>query len=337
MIRHANRESSKPNRKAPDRNHKQQTPMTTRSIPRAIQLLIQLATRALAGLLGIGATVDVQQNTAAKTSADLYDLTGEPGAGPNAGKQGQLNEKRAAVTAAETARRGAIAAGCKFCGDAVDSLKSHLGRRWNPQWQAVGFSQGSLELPRHPLALLLQLRNYFRAHAAHEVTAKGITAAQADALATALQQAEHDLDLAKSARKTASEARDEAVRKLASRLTGLRTELDQLLDDDDPRWGEFGFGRPIDGGIPAAVDGLTLRAGGAPGEIIAEWAPSSGAINYRVSRRISGVDGDPVEIGLVAEPLTIISGLPAGSTVTVSVTARNNDGETQPVSAQIVV
>jgi hypothetical protein len=210
--------------------------MTTRTIPQAIVALIQLAVRALAGLLSIGASVDVQQNTAAKTSADLYDLTGEPGAGPNAGKQGQLNLKRAAVTAAETARRAAIATGLKFCADGIDALKSHLGRRWNPQWQAVGFTRSTLQLPRHPLALLLELRNYFRTHAAHEIPAKEITAAKADALATAVQQAEHDLDLAKSARKTAATARDEAVRTLASRLTGLRTELDQLLADDDARW-----------------------------------------------------------------------------------------------------
>jgi hypothetical protein len=311
--------------------------MTTRAIPQVIEALIQLAVRALAGLLGIGLTIDIQQNTAAKTSADLYDLTGEPGAGPNAGKQGQLNEKRAAVTTAETARRTAIATGLKFCADGIDALKSHLGRRWNPKWQAVGFTQGSLRVPRHPLALLLQLRNYLRAHAAHEIPAKNITAAQADALATAVQQAEHDLDLAKSARKAASEARDEAVRALIRRLTGLRTELDQLLDDDDARWGEFGFSRPIDGRIPAAVEGLTLRAGGVPGEIIAEWTPSSGATNYRVSRQITGVDTGPVEIGLVAEPLTIISDLPHGATVKVFVTARNEDGETLPTNAQIVV
>jgi hypothetical protein len=311
--------------------------MTTRSIPQAIEGLIQLAVRALAGLLGIGLTIDIQQNTATKTSADLYDLTGEPGAGPDAGKQGQLNEKRAAVTAAEAVRRTAIANGLKFCADGIDALKSHLGRRWNPQWQAVGFSQGTLRLPRHPLALLLQLRNYFRTHAAHEIPAKEITAARADALATAVQQAEHNLDLAKSARKIANEARDEAVHTLASRLRGLRTELDQLLDDDEARWIEFGFSRPIDGRTPAPVENLTLRAGGAPGEIIAEWTPSSGASNYRVSRRISGVDTEPVEIGLTAEPLTIISDLPAGSTVIVSVTARNDEGETLPVSAQIVV
>jgi hypothetical protein len=309
----------------------------TRTIPSGLEALIQLAVRALAGLLGIGATVDIQQNTAAKTSTDLYDLAGEPGAGPNAGKQGQLNQKRAAVTAAETARRAAIETGLKFCADAVDALKSHLGRRWNPQWQVVGFSQGSLKLPRHPLSLLLQLRDYFRTHAAHEIATKDITAARADALATVVQQAEHNLDVAKSARKSAAEARDEAVRTLRSRLTGLRTELDQLLDGDDARWIEFGFSRPIDSRIPDAVEELTLRAGGAPGEIIAEWTPSVGAINYRVSRRITGVDTEFIEIGLVAEPLTIISGLPVGSTVTVNITARNDEGETLPTSAQIVV
>ena len=107
--------------------------------------------------------------------------------------------------------------------------------------------------------------------------------------------------------------------------------------DDDPRWVEFGFARPIDRRTPPAVTGLVLRPGGVPGEIIAEWEPSVGATNYRVVRQVLTVDSDPVEVGLFTDRLVAISGLPIGQSVTVSVTARNQVGETLPTNSVIVV
>ena len=71
--------------------------------------------------------------------------------------------------------------------------------------------------------------------------------------------------------------------------------------------------------------------------MIAERLPSAGAINYRVSRQISGVNNDPVEIGLGAETEKIIGDLPVGAIVTIFVTARNDAGETLPTQKDIVV
>ena len=120
-------------------------------------------------------------------------------------------------------------------------------------------------------------------------------------------------------------------------MAGLRNELDQVLDSDDMRWRTFGFARPIDRRIPKAVAGLTLRAGGHPGEIIVEWAASVGAENYRVVRQVQTVDSEAVEIGLFSDRMVIISGLPSGKSVIVSVTARNPAGETLPTNSTILV
>jgi hypothetical protein len=125
--------------------------------------------------------------------------------------------------------------------------------------------------------------------------------------------------------------------KLRTRLVGLRSELEQLLADDDHRWRRFGFSRPIDRRIPAVITGLILRPGGLPGEVIVEWQPSVGAESYRVLRQVQTVDGSPLEIGLFNEPMTIISGLPTGKTVIVTVSAHNEAGDSLPTSASILV
>jgi hypothetical protein len=103
------------------------------------------------------------------------------------------------------------------------------------------------------------------------------------------------------------------------------------------RWRTFGFARPIDRRIPKTVTGLTLRAGGQPGEIIVEWPAASGAENYRVAREVQTVDSEPIEVGLFSDRAVIIGGLPAGKTVIVSVSARNPAGETLPTNSTILV
>jgi hypothetical protein len=296
-----------------------------------------LAGPALVGATKYGAVLEITHNDASKIATSYYDLVGQPGAGLTAGKQGQLNQKRIAVTDAQIARRAKIDAGLLYCGKAVDHLKEALGRTWNPRWQAAGFTGGSLALPHNPLPLLFDLRAYFIANPAHELPAKEITAAKADALATAIETAEGDLNAAKSARKTAAAARDASFAQLRSRLVGLRSELELLLNDDDPRWVEFGFARPIDRHTPQPVTGLVLRTGGVAGEIIVEWEATVGATNYRVSRQVLTVDPEPIEVGLFADRLVAISGLPSGKSVVVSVTARNEAGETLPTNITIAI
>jgi hypothetical protein len=286
----------------------------------------------------LAAEVNLKQNNSPAIAADLYDFVGLPGTDPaTAGKQGAFNQRRIAVTAAANLRRTAVQQGRDFNAKAVNHLKMFLGRRWNPLWQSVGFTNGSIALPNDPMPLLLKLRPHFIANPTHELAAEEITAAKANTLTLTINAAFNAESTAVAARDNARDARDLSAAKLRSRLVGLRSELEQLLADDDHRWRRLGFTRPIDRRIPAVVTGLTLRPGGVVGEVIVEWQPSVGAQSYRVLRLIQTVDASPLEVGLFNEPMAIISGLPSGKTVVVTVSARNEAGETLPTSASILV
>jgi hypothetical protein len=300
--------------------------------------LLSLSTQCVAGATALGAELDLQTNDALAVSTDQYDYVGAPGTDPaTAGKRGQLNQKRQAVQAAQAARRNAINAARSYNERALDHLKSYLGRSWNNRWVAAGFTGGSLQLPYNPKSLLLEFRAYFALNAAHESPSNGATAAQANTLALAIDAAVLAEAQAVIARDAAAEARDVSFARLRKRIVGLRGELGQVLEPDDMRWRAFGFARPIDRRIPKAVTELTVRRGTVAGEIIVEWAASSGAENYRVLRQVLTVDPDPVEVGLFTDGIAIISGLPGGKTVRVTVTARNEAGETLPASSIIAI
>jgi hypothetical protein len=312
--------------------------MTTTHVPPSNDRLVVLGHLCVAAASDLADEVELKQNTSPAVSADLYDFVGQPGTDPaTAGKQGAFNQARTAVTNAANARRVAVQAGREFNARAVNHLKLYLGRRWNPLWQSIGFTNGSIELPHDPMPLLLKLRPHFIANPSHELAAEQITAAKANTLAIAINVVFNAESVAVAARDSTREARNLSAAKLRSRLVGLRSELEQLLDDDDYRWRRFGFSRPIDRHIPAAVTGLTIRPGGVAGEVIVEWQPSVGAENYRVLRQVQTVDDSPLELGLLNEPMTIISGLPSGKTVVVSVSAHNEAGDTVPTSASFLV
>lgn len=183
---------------------------------------------------------------------------------------------------------------------------------------------------------MLKIRAYFGAHPGQEVIGSGLTAANANIVATAITQAAYAEGQAETQRDEAARERDESFDRLRGRLVGLRAELEQLMDPDDMRWRTFGFARPVDRRIPKAVTGLILRPSGVPGEIIVQWNAAIGAENYRVTRQIETVDLEPVEVGMFSDRVAIISGLPVGKTVIVSLTARNPASETQAVNSSTV-
>jgi hypothetical protein len=312
--------------------------MTVRIIPRTEEPFIALSTQCVAGVTALGVELDLQQNNAAKVSADHHDFVGAPGTDPaTAGKRGQLNQKRQAVQAAQAARRTAISAGRSYNERALDHLKGYLGRSWNSRWTAAGFTGGSLRLPYNPKSLLLEFRAYFALNTTHESPSNGVTAAQANMHAAAIDAAVLAEGAANTARDAASRARNESLERLRTRIVGLRGELEQLIEPDDMRWRTFGFARPIDRRMPKPVTGLTVRPGAVAGEIIVEWPAAVGAENYRVLREVQTVDTEPVEVGLFSDRMVIINGLPSEKTVIVSVTARNPAGETLPTNSTILV
>ncbi len=311
--------------------------MNTRTIPKSIPALVTACARALTGVQTYAAALSIAQNTEARFEVDYFDLVGEPGSATNLGKNAVLNAKRDSLTAARAARRVAVAAGVKFCSDGVDLLKPRFGRSWNPAWLAAGFSRTSIAVPRsNPLPVLLELRNYLRDHPTQEVAPQGFTLVNAEARIAALNAAQQVVDAAIVARKVAAQNRDGSVKQLRKRLTCLRDELNLLLNTDDPRWLEFGFTRPVDIHRPAAVTGLTATPG-LPGQVLVQHEASARALNYRVSWKPQVSSGEPTEVGLFADLAVTLSGLPSGTTIVVSVTARNEAGETQPAEVTVVV
>jgi hypothetical protein len=279
-----------------------------------------------------------RQNTAAKIGTEIVDLTGPVGAPPTppTGKIGILNDARQQSTDAQAALRAVIEAGRQLAMQSIDVLRPILGRRWNSRWNAAGFSSGSLAVPRDPYRLLIDLREYFRRNSAHEVPAVGVTAAALDAQIVAIDAARRDVDRAQAAKTAALDARNDAQLALQRRLSALRYELGSLLAGDDSRWYEFGFRRPIDGRIPAMVEGLTVTPG-LPGELVVSWEPAPLAESYAVTKLVVGVDAQSVFVKRVNDTETILHELPTGATVKVTVVSHNSTGDSLPVEAAAIV
>jgi hypothetical protein len=312
------------------------------AIPKTLDGLEVGAKRAEAGARTHGLAVGIKQNTAIEIQFDKEFAFGKPqdplSPDPNApiGKRAEYAQARSNAADARFALREALEIGRAFCVQATDILKPQLGRRWNSKWQAAGFTGGSLRQPADPAPRLGLFRAYFRLHPEHENAPLNITAAQADVVLAAIDSKQSMSDTASALEAMAKQERDGAMQKLRRRLSALRYELGLLLEDEDPRWYHFGFNRPIDGRIPAIVEGLVVQTAG-PGALRVRWEPSALADNYRVMRSVRNVDPEPVEVGLFADPQTVISNLPSGATVTILVSARNGAGETLPTEAQAVV
>ncbi|HET6407643.1 MAG TPA: hypothetical protein VFG14_07165 [Chthoniobacteraceae bacterium] len=307
--------------------------------PNSIPKLRTAAAAALSGATSLGAAINLQHNTAGTIGADYHRLFGDPNAALPAlriGKQGDYLDARVQALAASAAHQAVVRTGREFFASAVELLRGEFGRLWGSAWSAAGFTFGSLAMPADPCAALLEFHAYFQLHPERESVERNVNAARALALVTQIDAAQLNVAAKESARVAAKQARDDAFNLLRQRIGDLRGELDLTLEDDDARWYQFGFRRPIDGRIPTPVEGLVLGAGAA-GEVIAQWQASARVLNYRVMRTVVGVDEDPVEVGLFSDLTAVIRPLPIGATVRVEVSARNNSGETIPVEATIVV
>lgn len=221
----------------------------------------------------------------------------------------------------------AVAKSC--CEQAIDTLKVHLGRRWNPQWTAAGFTNGSIALPNEHFAVLTALAAYFRLHPEREVAVLQVTAEHLEQVAQTLVAAEQAARRAHDEEVSAKQIRDAARTRLRRRIAGVRNELSFLLSPDDGRWYRFGFQRPVDGQIPEPVEDVAVHTI-ATDEAHVTWAPSARATSYRVSKQVVGRDPEPVEVGLVADPAAFVPDVPGEAETIILITARNRAGETRP-------
>jgi hypothetical protein len=277
--------------------------------------------------------------------------------GPVGIKQNKENDFRPDITTAEAAevdyqnkRQAKVVAtsqqtvadsnGKALIAAAKRVIEHHIGAQWSQAWATAGFTNGTTAIPSkidERQTCLAMLKAYFTTNAGHENAPLNVTAAQADTLFQALSDKRSAVNAAINAVAAAKTARDVAVDKLRTRMRGLITELEQLLDDDDARWYAFGLNRPSDPEAPGIPDGLVLTPG-MPGTVLVDCADARRADRYRVFKQVVGVDPDFVGVLSVTESDATLTGLPSGATVKVRMTAVNDAGESQPsTEAQIVV
>jgi hypothetical protein len=306
-----------------------------------LKRVARLGVHAAAGAAQFGEAIGLVHNNGAVLRFDVENYVGSldplAEAPVKIGAQGEFNQAKAKLTTAQADYSAKVIEGLAFCGKAVSLLQNDFGKRWNGQWEAAGFTAGTLKLPSDPVPLLMEMCAFYRTHPEKELAQINLTANAAATLSASIVAAFVALGVAKAERGEAMIKRDAAARQVQQRLSALQEELSRLLGAEDPRWYKFGFKRPADGNIPDRVEGLVLRTGGIPGEVIAEWESSSLAENYRVTKQVRGVDSEPVVVALVSDTDANVRGLPSGATVVISVTARNSAGETLATEATIVL
>lgn len=301
--------------------------MASNPIPQQLELMFALAEDMADGLAVHGTAAGVQQNTETRVRADLAAAR-VGGAAFDTARQ----SKRDAVAAQNIADSN----GKGFIGTAVGILKNFLGTSWSESWEPAGFRQGTISAPTVMAArqtLLADLRDYFTGHAAQEVVALNVTAAQAGTLFTALSTARAAVNNALADVGDKKVARDTTVLTLYRRMRGLADELGQLLDDNDPRWPAFGLVAPGASETPDSPDSLIAVIGTEPGTVHVDWADVPRALRYRVFKQIVGTDADFVAVATVNDSDATLSGLPSGATVRIRVTAVNDAGESSPSAA----
>jgi hypothetical protein len=309
--------------------------MSTNIVPRTFESLVQLAVKAAAGAQLLGEAIGLAHHTHARITADLFDLTGNPTRPEIPGQQAMLNSQKLATRSGYEASRAAVAAGQEFCRLGIALLKRVLGTSYNSAWHEAGFLARTLRVPRKPVAMLIEFRQYLDLNPSQANAAAGFTAARAQEILEMLQSA--NLAIAPGARIAAKRARDHALRKLKKCMSGLRAELEYLLSPDDGRWQEFGFRVPAAGRIPEKVENVEVTPSVA-GSIVVAWTPARLAKKYRVTWRPNNSAPDSeTEVGLFADEQTWISGLPIGVQIVIGVSARNRSGESRVTEATVSI
>ena len=186
-------------------------------------------------------------------------------------------------------------------------------------------------------ALLQSLQTYLNNNATQENPPLNITAPRAGILFTALSDARSAANDGNTDAGQKKNLRDAAEKTLRNRMSGLVSELGQLLDDTDPQWLAFGLNEPGATNLPDVADALVLTGGGA-GVVLADWSDVSRATRYRVFKQVVGVDASFVSAATVTDSDYTFTGLPSGKTLKVQIITANDAGQAAPsVAAEIVV
>ncbi len=313
--------------------------MASNPTPTTLGELISAGEDMCDGLTQHAALIGIKQNTFAVTRAELDALIAAKAA-VQAADGTQQPEAFAASRIADSNTKG-------FITRAIKVLSIGLGNEWSDAWLATGLPNNTVGVPRKQddrFTALGGLKAYFAANPGKEVAALDVTAAIAETLYQALSTARQGAGNALKASGDAHKAIEEARAAFRERFRGVVTELEQLLEDDDARWYDFGLNRPNDPaqpGQPANVH-CTVLGGG---RVLVQIDGARRANSFNYYRQITALpdgtpgtpDAEPVKVINTEGTQHTIEALPAGATVEFTVTGVNDAGEGQPSAPVSVV
>lgn len=194
-------------------------------------------------------------------------------------------------------------------------------------WVPLGWPASSLAIPSTSdkiLPHLLQIKAFLTANATYEITTPTtvMTAAKAQTLHTALDNAVKARNTRDANKKLAFEERNKKETQMRKRLRALIGELELKLDPLDTRWLNFGLNRPGAEDPPEAPENITA----APmpgGKVLVQCDRVPRTDYYQYYKQVVGVDPDPVLVLSWDEPEKILDGFTAGTTVKFLVRAVN--------------
>ena len=214
--------------------------MASNRLPDSLDRLFALADRMVSALGHSETAIGLKQTTAAVLGPILEAARMAEAAYGAA----QVRDKEAVA-----AQRIADRAGHDFIANARRRLSMFFGEAYATEWSAAGWPNGSTRVPDSQVerfSLVESLRLYLVENPAHESADLGVTAAIAGSVHEAISDTRAARREAKTNRLRAKQVRDQAVRHLRRRMSGLIQELATLLEPDDPRWLAFGLRRPGD-------------------------------------------------------------------------------------------
>ena len=313
--------------------------MASNQIPQSYDPIVELLEDAADGAHQHEGTIGLKQNTEDIIRLDLEALTGTPAGSGNVpaavpGLKALWNAAKANKTAKTAALRSAQSNGRTLAMTCIGTLKPVLGQQWNSNWNAAGFTHGSIAVPVNPMVKLQQLRAYYGANPGLEtanVNGVACTAAACEAAAQDISTAQFDSNQSNTDAGNAQAALQAGINRARTRLTGLRQELGQLIGSDDERWYAFGFDKPGEPSTPEVPENLVVTPG-ADGSyiLIVDWDDARRADGYRV--RVTSAAGTLMSEHLTQDSGITLTGLGSGTAVNIIVTARNAAGESQPTA-----
>ena len=281
------------------------------------------------GIAQHAVAIGLKQNTLALARADLDSLILA---------QTLLVAAQGAEPTASTAHRVADSNGKGFIARAIKVLSIALGNDWSDEWLATGLPDNRVAIPLTQDArftALLGLKGYFTANPGRENAALDLTAAIAEALHTAISNARQGVANAQSNSKAKLIARDAAKEAFKQRYRGTISELEQLLDEEDPKWYDFGLNRPADPATPGVPSNVSPSALGG-GRVLVQFEPGRRSNSSSVYLK-KPADAEPVKVINTEGTQHTIEGLPVGQSVAITVTGVNDAGEGQPSEPVSVV